>query len=665
MELTEQQKAVLLAVGDTLIPSLDKVGDEANYWKNKASDFPIVEEITKIISRLPQEDKKEFIGLLDTLNSPLLGLTWLNVPKGFLSLSPKKRKKLLNTWSKHPLPPLRKAFSTLKKLVGLVYFGYTSDEMPKNPNWEAVGYPDIPKNFNITTEDGSLLKMEEAVKGETLKCDVLIVGSGAGGGVVAAEMVKKGYEVIILEKGDYIHEGKMSQREMDMLSKMYDRGGAFSSIDGAVSILAGSCIGGGTTVNWSASFRTPDYILAEWAKEHDNPQFLDPDYEKCFDFIEKKTRINTDLSVHNPQNQKLWEGAKKLGYHTGLIPRNVAPPKGNTYSDDYWKSQGYGGLGDKYGYKQGVMKTFLKEAVEGGAKIYANTRVEKITHSKGEVTGAIAYQDDKGNGKNLLTIHCKKVMVCAGALHTPVILQKSGLSHPQIGKNLYLHPVNAVVGEYDEYIDGWHGPMMSAVSDEFIKLNGNFGYKLETPPLHSGFAALSSTWVSGEQFKQDMLKLRHLGTFIVLTRDKYGGQIKMSQEGRPRVQYKLNPFDKNHLIHGMKESAKIHAAAGAKKIRLLHNRHYVCDLEKDNPDKFMDKIGKINWGRNHFTLYSAHQMGTCRMGGRDKDHPLKPTGEAREIKNLFVADASAFPRCSGVNPMLSIQALAYYISKHI
>lgn len=663
MELSAEQREVLEIICNTFIPSIQKEDDPDGYWARKATDLPVVDNILGIISKLPKGDREAFLDLLDLMNSRKLGLTWLGFPKKISELSMLQRADMLNSWSNSMIPTLRGAFNSLKKLVGISYYGGIDGEIT-NPNWKTIGYPGPLKGNSKEINATKGFSVETFKSNAMISCDVIVIGSGAGGGVVASELAKSGQEVIVLEKGPFVTEKDMSANEASMINKLYDRAGAFGTVDNAVAILAGSCVGGGTTVNWSASFRTPDYILEEWAKEHDNPQFLDSDYKKCFDFIEKQVNVNRELSLHNPQNKALFEGAKSLGYHADLIPRNVAAANGHIGSEKYWQSQGYGGLGDSFGYKMGTMKTFIQQAVDHGAKIYADTRVEQIIHAEGVAKGVIAYQKDENGHQVKVTFSCKKVIVSAGALHTPAILMKSGLKHPQIGRNLYLHPTNVVTAIYEQNMESWYGPMMSAVSDEFTQLTGNFGYKLETPPLHSGFSALSMAWESGEQYKQDMLDISKTAAFIVLTRDKFGGHITVDKEGRTLAHYKLNKFDRNHFIHGMKEAAKIHRAAGAKKIKLLHNNNYCFEEGKDNFDHFMKQANRITWGTNRFILYSAHQMGTCRMGGRDKDHPLKPTGETREVKNLFVADASAFPRCSGVNPMLSIQAMAYYIAQH-
>ncbi len=662
-KFTDQQKQRIEIICDTFIPSLEKEGENKEYWKRKASDLPIVDLMEKTIDGLPIELQEEFKQLADLLGSPTLGLTWFGSIKTVDKLSHAQREKMLLRWSRSPIPQLRNAYNAFKKLVCFYYFGHSENK--ENPNWRAIGYPGLFPLEKVKKYPTKGLSPIVLNGNEVESCDVVIIGSGAGGGVVAAELAAKGLEVLILEKGSYLTEEEMSGREVDMLSRSYDRGGAFTTKDGSATVLAGSCVGGGTTINWSASFRTPDWVLEEWAKEHDNPQFLEPEYKKHFEYIEKRSSINTELSVHNPQNSALFDGAKKLGYHAGLIPRNVAHNSAKANDEWYWKSQGYGGLGDACGYKQGTMKTFLQDAIEKGARIYADTEVDKINISNGTVTGVTAFQSDENGHGYKLTVSCKKVVVCAGAVQTPAVLMRSGLSHPQLGKNLYFHPTNAVSGIYDRPMESWYGPMMSAVCDEFNHLDGNFGYKLETPPLHSGFIALSMPWESGEQFKSDMLNAAHTGAFIVLTRDKYGGKVTLSKEKKAMVHYRLHKYDRNHLVHGMMECAKIHAAAGARKIRLLHNEIHSCEKDIDDLDAFVKKIKSLSWAPNRFTLYTAHQMGTCRMGGRKNDHPLTPEGAFRGVKGLWVADGSSFPRCSGVNPMLSIMALSRYISQHV
>ena len=655
MQLNATQEQALRAICDTFIPSLDR---EGKYWRHAASDVPIVEAVLSSVRRNPPAAQAEFKQLLDLLCSNALGATWLGPLKPVAELTLEQREQLLNSWQHSAVPSLRKAFATLKKLCCLHYYGSSHGQQPY-PAWEAVGYRGERIGEVPVRHTGSLTS-ERAVPTHV---DAVVIGSGAGGGVVAAELVKQGLEVLILEKGAYVTEADMTRRETEMYGRLYERGAALSTQDGAVSILAGSCVGGGTTVNWSASFETPDWILEEWATEHDNPHFLTKEYKELFGEIKARTDIGTQLSEHNPQNSALLRGAEALGYHRDVIARNVQPPADTADRGAYWQSQGYGGLGDSYGYKSGTMKTYLQDAVDGGAHLLPHTEADCILTKQGR-TYAVAYTTTiPGQKPTQATVRCRKVYVCAGAIHSPAVLLRSGFTHDHIGRHLYLHPTNAVMGVYPDRMEGWYGPMMSAVSDEYTRLDGNFGYKLETPPLHPGFMALATPWQSGEQFKEAMLRTAHVGAFIVLTRDKHGGRVRLDSDGAPAVTYRLHKYDRAHLVHGMQQAARIHRAAGAESVQVLHTE--LGEIACDDPkwEFYLKRMSHLSWAAHRFQLYSAHQMGTCRMGGRTADHPFKPTGESREVQGVYIADASAFPQCSGVNPMLSIQALALWVAR--
>jgi choline dehydrogenase-like flavoprotein len=207
--------------------------------------------------------------------------------------------------------------------------------------------------------------------------------------------------------------------------------------------------------------------------------------------------------------------------------------------------------------------------------------------------------------------------------------------------------------------------MMTALCDEFAFLTDNYGFRIEVPPAHSGLMGMALPWQSGKQLKNDMLNIAHFAPFIALVRDKYTGRIVLDKQNQPIIQYNLHNYDKNHLVRGLEEAVKLHVAAGATEIITPHTQALRFNPATDSLKKFIEQMRNAAWEPNRFILFSAHQMGTCRMGGRDKHHCLKPNGETREVRNLFVADASAFPQCSGVNPMLTIQALAWFIAQQL
>lgn len=662
--LKPEQLQALQAVCDAILPTIEVASDPTNYWKRNANDLHIPEKIIDLVAQLPEDEQNEFKQLLNLLKSSLLGITWFGPMLSVTRLKPEQTEKLLQSWSQSKLPALRKAFITFKKIICFVYFGYSESNQP-NPNWEAIGYPgpllDSPLQYN------DYLKTINIDAKTKLTCDVLVIGSGAGGAVVAAELAKKGKKVLIVDKGAYITEQEMTQREVEMMGKLMEKKGVLTNQDGSMTIMAGSCIGGGTTVNWSASLRLPDQILHEWATEHEIPELLEPEFKSAFEIIEQHLNINTKHSIHNQPNQLLVNATQKLGYRAALIPRNNYPqPNSNENEADYLQRAGFGALGDVYRNKQSTPITFLTDAQAHDADILPNTHVERIVINKDEAVGAIAiYTNPVTNEQFRVRIKADKVVVAAGAIHTPAILKRSGLIHPHIGRHLFLHPTSAVVGRYNHRIDPWYGPMMTALCDEFAFLTDNYGFRIEVPPAHSGLMGMALPWQSGKQLKNDMLNIAHFAPFIALVRDKYTGRIVLDKQNQPIIQYNLHNYDKNHLVRGLEEAVKLHVAAGATEIITPHTQALRFNPATDSLKKFIEQMRNAAWEPNRFILFSAHQMGTCRMGGRDKHHCLKPNGETREVRNLFVADASAFPQCSGVNPMLTIQALAWFIAQQL
>jgi len=654
--LTKKEREAFSAAFDTLIPEVKNRKENDAFWKRKASDLNIVANFIEIANSFEPEHQKELKDLAKLLCSPLCGITGTYKFKPFAQLDFDKRTQLLQKWSTSSIPLLRKCFSGLKKMAGFIFYGKIVDG--KNPNWEAIGYDGPADNSSLNSDYG--LKFIKILNSEDLSCDTVIVGSGAGGSVVASVLTKKGASVIVVEKGPYLKPNEMTQQEMPMIRKLYERQGTLASEDGGMGIFAGSCIGGGTTVNWAGSFRTPNYVLHEWATEHQNPHFLDKAYQANFEFIENRTKVNSSYQKHNLQNQSLKNGSELIGLKVKNIPRNIA----NSDDTEFYNRQGFMGLGDPHHHKQSAIITFLNDACDNGARLLCDTEVTNVVIKNGAAIGINVIQ--KNNGKTTSCfIKAKKVVVAGGAIHTPAILMRSGLQHSQLGKNLYLHPVMAVMGKYAEKSYPWHGPMMSIVNDSFTQLTGNYGFKIETPPVHPAMMSLAIPWQNGAECKQEMLNAADFATFIVLCRDKYGGSIKLGKRKQPLVHYTLNQFDLNHLLTGLQASCKIHYAAGANEIAILHNNFEKYNRNKGNLAEYIARNIKKKWKPNYFPLLSAHQMGTCRMGGNRKDYPLSPTGQFWGVKNLYVADGSVFPSASGANPMLSIQALANHIATNM
>lgn len=650
VSFSPKQAALLAQIADTFVPALGSTDHAFSAFKG--SDFASKERISALIHKLPEGQKKEFLQLLKLMCSPLLGLTWAGPYRSFDKLDPGQREALLQAWAASKKITFRKAFLTLKKLC--LFMAYSVDEHcgPDHPAFPAIAYNGQP-DFGQSPEQEELPLFAPEPGMDTLHTQVLVIGSGAGGGVIAAELTRAGMEVLVVEKGAYVSPRQINHSEGEMAARLYEQGAAMASKDGSVTLLAGSTLGGGTAVNWAGAFPTPDYIREEWARKHANPFFTSQSYTDCLHAVQQRMGVSTDYDEHNPQNAALFKASHLLGDQVERIPRNDVNQDGDQ------RRFGFSCLGDRYGDKQGSLKAFLHDAVAGGARVMTRMEIHKLLIEKGRVKGAVGYLTLDEGSKKEVTIKAERVFVCAGSIHSPALLIRSGLVHKHLGLHLHLHPTVAVSGLYPDKMEPWFGPMMSVVNDTYTRLDGNFGFKLETPPAHPGQMAMSMPWASGAEHKTMMLKAAFMGNFIVLTRDKYGGKVALDKNGRPLVHYTIHPFDLHHLLQGMAKSAELHLKAGASQVYFPHNLLTAIRSEEEIERALQSR----DWLPAAYMLYSAHQMGTCRMGGDEKKYPLKPSGETCEVKNLYVADASCFPSASGANPMTSIMAIALHIAK--
>ena len=661
--LTASRRAVLSDVADAFIPA--SAGPPALPAGSALLDF---EQATQAIRAQPLGVQEEFGKLLDLLDKPLLGLSWLGPLRPYGQLTPTQREQVLLSWASSRLLPLRKGFQALRKLCMFLYYGGSPADGSTHPAWTLLGYPgpSLPLGSDgppVTT--ARPIRPLAPLADTTYDCEVLVIGSGAGGGVMAGELAQAGHDVLVLEKGPYFDGTDFTQREADMLSQLYEARGALSTQDGGISLLAGACLGGGTTVNWAGAFRTPDYILEEWAREHEAPHFTSPAFQASLDAVTQALSVNTGYARHNGQNQALRDGSARLGQATHLIARNE---KGLSDSDAHFQGLGYSSLGDAQGIKQGTLNTYLRTAVAHGARILPGTRALRVTTTAGRATGAEAVHTTATGQQVRIVVRARVVVVAGGALHTPALLLRSGLRHPHLGQHLHLHPTVIVAARYPHAMHSWHGPSMSIVNDTYTRLHGtNYGVKLETPPTHPGLLAMVLPWRGGQQHRQLLQGADHLGSFIVLTRDRDGGRVSVDKHGTPLIDYTLSDFDRANMLVGVQAAAAIHVAAGAHTVHLPHGTLPTLRASGgvlQNPE-VLAQLPQLGWRPNQFGLYSAHQMSTCRLGGQAATHPVRPNGETVEVRGLFVADGSAFPACSGVNPMLTIMALTHYLAQEL
>lgn len=490
----------------------------------------------------------------------------------------------------------------------------------------------------------------------TMEADVVVIGTGAGGGTTAEILAEAGFKVIMVEEGRLYHQKHFTMDEHWSYSRLYQEGMSRVTRDGGISILQGRCVGGSTTVNWTSSFRTPEQTLKHWQRRFGvkdcEPESLAP----WFADREQRQNIATWQAEPNPNNAVLKEGCERLGWHWQAIPRNVKA---------CW-NLGYCGFGCPTNAKQGMLTTTVPGALNHGSELIHCLRAEKLVHAGGRVKQleAVALDSEALSPTGVkVTLRARHFVVAASAIGSPALLLRSDVPDPdgQIGKRTFLHPVNATVAEMPDKVEPYYGAPQSIYSDQFVwrdGIAGAAGFKLEVPPLQPGMAAgvLSA---HGEPMSVDMARFPYMNSVIALIRDGFhedspGGTVSLRDDGSPVLDYPIGDY----LWRGFQEAylrmAEIQFAAGAKWVKLVH---------MDSPTflrwpEAKRQIAEIPMALHRTRLFTAHQMGGCAMGEDPSQAVVDSYGRHHHLDNLSVHDASVFPTSIGANPQLSIYALS-------
>ena len=629
--LNRSQATVLDTVVETFAPSDADVAATREFVVNAINSLP------------PHRQAK--LGLVLTLlTNPVVGFALSGQPRSFVALDRPARERALRRLS--TFAPLRPAFDAFAHLA--LFGAYAlADQRGRSAVWNRLGYPGPRADVPVTTAPFPVAAHPEV---ERIDADAVVVGSGAGGGVAAALLARAGLRVVVLEAGPAFEPVALRQREAESFGELYLEAGLCATDDLGVSILAGACVGGGTAVNWSTSLRLPAATAHAWADEIGRPDFA-AQLADAYDAVESRLGV-TPATAHNRNNGVIVDGCAKLGWESRTIPRNAACERDGC---------GYCGFGCAYGTKQSTAATYLRDAVAAGAGVYARMRVERVridstTAGLRAVRGVDA-SDERGRA---FAVDAPLVVVAAGALRTPGILARSGMQSAHLGRHLHLHPTSALSAAFDAPIDPWIGPMQSALCDRFSAIEHGFGATIEAAPSHPGLMALGSPWAGRDAHANEMTGARNRAVLIALTRDRGEGSIALDERGD--ITYKIAPDDARRLALGLAGAARIAFAAGATSVATLHAdplRLTAAEATPDGLEAFASTLARRAATRAPIALFSAHQMGTARMSARAEDGVLDPDGRVYGVEGLLVADASAFPTASGVNPMLTIMALAH------
>jgi choline dehydrogenase-like flavoprotein len=384
--------------------------------------------------------------------------------------------------------------------------------------------------------------------------------------------------------------------------------------------------------------------------------------------------IETELDVAEathipPKDAIVLRGARALGWEAAPTRRNAS-----TCGDC-----GSCAFGCRRGTKRSGIRAHLATAFAAGARIVPDAHVTRVLTESGRAVGIEADVTD-GAAVRRLVVRAPTVVLAAGALRTPAILQRSGFGHPSIGRHLRVHPVPVVAGRFTETVEMWRGTMQAARSMQFSEPEaGRNGYVIESAPGHPGLLALAVPWEGTDEHARLMARSAYLAPLIAVTRDGGEGRVSLTRAGRVRLDYRLDPLGVATMRHALVSMAHLARAAGATEILAAGTPptwyHPIAGRPAEDENayrRFEQALESTDLAPNRAAVFSAHQMGTMRMGADPSTHPCDPWGRVRAgssgdtvVGGLYVGDGSVFPTGIGVNPMITVMALARRVSRVI
>jgi len=494
------------------------------------------------------------------------------------------------------------------------------------------------------------------------EADIVIIGSGAGGGIAAEQFAAAGFKVLLLEEGAWYQREHFVMEERWAYPQLYQEGAARKTRDQAISILQGRTVGGSTTVNWTTSIRPPAPTLAYWQSEFGLNFSTEQSLRPYFELAEQRLNIHPWPVPPNANNAKLQQGCEALDWEYTVINRNV----------NGCANLGYCGMGCPINAKQSMLVSTIPEAMRLGATLISRISVRRILWQHDKVIGLEAVPVDRYFQPRTdikLTVTAKHYIVAAGAIGSPALLLRSKVPNPsgRLGKHTYLHPTVISGAIFAEQINGHSGAPQSIYSDQFVwpADSSKVGYKLEVPPIHPVLMATKLTGMA-EQHAALMQQFKQLQVTIALLRDGFhpqsqGGTVQLDSTGQPVLDYPLTDYLWQGMRRALLSMAELQFAAGA--LEVLPINHQAQAYRSWSAAKAA--IANLPMAPLQQTVVSAHVMGGCNMSASAQHGVVNQEGRHFQLENLSVFDGSILPSSLGANPQLTIYGLIWRNSQRL
>ncbi len=554
--------------------------------------------------------------------------------KPFHALNRTEQESVLHAWEKSPV--LRGPLHALAYIFKIAHF-----DTPRA--YESMGGSlKVVQNVETYRWEQQIQSARGWTADRDVECEVVVIGTGAGGAVVGRELADRGYAVVYIEEGSY-------RKRSDFLGSFihahtnYFRN-SFTLGASPITLLMGKLVGGSTAVNTGTSLRPPPWVLDEWSERLDTDDFSPVAMAPYFERVERILQVSPpERKFIGPIADVVDRGCKTFGWSARPIPRNAVGCEG----------QGFCDYGCAQGARRSVDISYLPGALEKGAMIITDLRADRIMIEHGRAVGVSA-RDEQGNE---FRIRGKAVVLAGGAVPTPMLLMRQGLANSsgEVGKNMSLHPSGGLAGVFDERIDPDQHIPQGYMIDEFLR-DGMLIVGAQ-PDLNIAHMAFPFT---GHRLMRAIDSLPHIAMFGTLIRDETRGRIWTDVKGNPAMTYNLVPEDALRMHRAMVHTGEMLLAAGARRLYMGLIGHDAIENHAD-----FERFKTSAPDPAQMALISYHPLGTCRMGRDPKTSVVDLDHQSHDVPGLFIVDGSTVPGPPGVNPQIVIMSMATRAAERI
>ncbi|HUH06099.1 MAG TPA: GMC family oxidoreductase [Kofleriaceae bacterium] len=622
--LSQRERALLLAIAEAALPAGEIF---------PAAGPEVVDRVDKFLAALPASLQTGYRALLSSVGAAAL-LTRLR-PLARLPVA--DRLAVLHAWRTGSVSR-RLAMRALMAPIKVAHFD--------NPSFfQAIGCvyeferPAPEKKPRYMTERAhDTAKLEEDLE---LEVDVVVIGTGAGGAVVGRELAERGHAVVMLEEGAYFDRSDFSGRAFEMQRKMYRNAGATFSLGNiGIPIPIGKTVGGSTTINSGTCYRVPRRVLRKWRDELGLGAFTEDMMAGYYQRVEQVLQVAEARPEYlGGVARVIARGCDALGYAHRPLRRNAPDCDG----------KGVCCFGCPTDAKRSTNVSYVPLALRAGAQLFYRGRADRVLIEHGRAVGVEASAVMPSGQVRRVTIRARAVVVACGALTTPTFLQRQGLANGsgELGKNLSIHPATGGAGLFDEDISGFNAIPQGYAIEEFH--DEGLLFEGATTPLDITMAA--SPFL-GPRLIEVAERYDRMATFGFMVEDSSRGRVRWIG-GRQVITYVMNDRDVARLKRGHEILARVFFAAGATRVYPMINGFEELRGEDD-----LERLRRARLRARDFDVTAYHPLGTARMGIDPARSVVGPDHRVHDVPGLYIVDGSAVPSSIGVNPQVTIMAMA-------